>query len=208
MKLIGLMGEARTGKDSIADNVLKAHRYIKVPFAESLKNAAREIFGFSEEQLYGALKEVIDPFWQETPRAILQKLGTDAMRAIWPNVWIMSLKKRIDNLQDQGYNRFVVTDVRFKNELEAIKGWGGEVWRIYRIGGPGAQGGVKEHPSEIEMKSIPDKEFDAVIKADSGDLDTLYELAEVEYQCQEAVIETVDDIIDYFQTEITKSLGN
>jgi len=177
MRLVGMMGEARSGKDSIADNVLAEYDYVKVPFALSLKNASKEIFGFNERQLYGDLKEVVDEYWGETPRAILQKLGTDALRNVWQDVWIQSLKKRLDILSEEGYTNFVVPDVRFKNEFNAIKEWGGEIWRLYRVDGPGAQGGVSNHPSEVEMKSIPDSEFNAVITAQSGDMQSLYSQA-------------------------------
>ena len=36
-----------------------------------------EIFGFTKEQVYGDLKDVVDSEWGVTPRKVLQIMGTE-----------------------------------------------------------------------------------------------------------------------------------
>ena len=54
-------------------------------FADPLKNAIGEIFGFSYEQLHGKEKEIVDPFWGVTPRELFQKIGTELFQYHLPN---------------------------------------------------------------------------------------------------------------------------
>ena len=39
-----------------------------------------EMFGFTEDQVFGDAKDVIDPVWGVTPRLVLQVLGTELMQ--------------------------------------------------------------------------------------------------------------------------------
>src|SRR6185503_18980748 len=95
-----------------------------------LKEACKLIFGLSDEQVYGdELKEVIDEYWGHSPREILQKVGTELFRERLPelcknisdDIWIRSVDRQIMNLRKKGLTKFVITDVRFPNELEFIK---------------------------------------------------------------------------------------
>lgn len=51
---------------------------------------------------------------------------------------------------DDGYARFVISDVRFANEADWVRQRGGVIWRINR---PQAAP-VRAHVSETEMQSI------------------------------------------------------
>lgn len=143
-RLIGIAGRARSGKDTIAEHLYETYDYARVSFADALKDGARKIFSLSEEQLYGDLKEVVDDYWQMTPREILQRMGTEAMRGEFgPDIWIRAAMRHIqaELAQCQGV---VIPDVRFDNEAEAIVARGGEIWYVNR---PGAQV-VRAHASE------------------------------------------------------------
>jgi hypothetical protein len=80
--------------------------------------------------------------FQYTIREFLQKLGTDAMRnVIHENVWVNALfaDYRINfetkNVEEWGKDlsdNWIITDVRFPNELEAVKVKGGINIRINR----------------------------------------------------------------------------
>ena len=76
-KLIGIIGKKQSGKDTIADYLVQNKGFIKYSYAFPLKNGAMEIFGFTKEQVYGDLKEVVDPEWGVTPRKVLQIMGTE-----------------------------------------------------------------------------------------------------------------------------------
>lgn len=55
----------------------------------------------------------------------------------------------------------VIADVRFKNEVAALKKAGGKVVRVMR---PGFDKPKWDHPSETEQLEIPDEEFDHIIE--------------------------------------------
>lgn len=65
----------------------------------------------------------------------------------------------------------VIADIRFMNELKAIKKANGKVIRVIRPGS-GLSGSFGSHQSESEMQSIPDSEFDYIIY-NSSSLDDL-----------------------------------
>lgn len=142
--IIGLGHRARSGKDTIAKRLQASHGFHHTWFAQPLKEAAGRLFGLSNEQLYGELKEAEDPFWKDTPRNILQKFGTECMRNGYrKDFWVKVMERRIDNwrptIQD-----IVVSDVRFPEEAEMILRLGGELWRVDRPGAPD----MGAHPSE------------------------------------------------------------
>lgn len=144
--IIGLGYKKGSGKDTVADFLVRNHGFTKLSFADPLKAAAREIFGFDQEQLYGSKKEELDPFWKDTPRNVLQKVGTDCLRKGYrDDIWIKALLRKIEPGKD-----YVIPDVRFPNEAHAVKNAGGHLWRIDRATGPA----VDTHESETAMDSF------------------------------------------------------
>lgn len=150
-------------------------------FAKPLKDVARKIYDLSDEQVNGDLKEETDPRYGITPRFILQKLGTEGFRNIrqstWTDYWAREYRNNYDPTE-----LVLVTDVRFPDELEAIKREGGVIWKLVRDGGPGARGGIGGHASEAVQRAIPDTTFDTIIVAKSGDLEGLVNSAFQAYQ--------------------------
>ena len=96
MNIIGISGLAGSGKDTVADMLLKHKGVIKVSLADPIKRFAAEMWGFSKEQLFGPsqFRNAPDPRYETspgnflTPRKVLQHLGTEGGRAIDYDVWI------------------------------------------------------------------------------------------------------------------------
>jgi len=174
MKLIGLYGLARSGKNTVAD-FLAEKDYNERSFAHQLKFAARMIFGFSMTQVFGDEKDDIDGYWGFTPRWALQVLGTDCVRNhIGDDVWIKSFFRHLDiTTIDPDTAKYVVSDVRFLNEAEAIREKGGKLWKIVRTDHEGLSGETGTHASETELVNLPDSFWDGVIKAKTGEMDWL-----------------------------------
>lgn len=159
MRIIGMTGRKRSGKDTVGAYLRMKHSFAQESFAKPLKEAVRYIYGWGHEHLDGSLKEVVDPYWQTTPRAVLQSFGTEIGRQLDQNLWVKSLQRRLESFQtgSGGPTSFVITDVRFPNEAEVVKSLGGEIWRITR---PALGERTDHHASEIGMDAyVADREI-------------------------------------------------
>lgn len=174
IKLIGITGRKFNGKDTLGNIFVNNYNYKKISFACALKKACKCIFGFSDEQLYGDKKEEIDKYWNESPRVILQYVGTDLFRNQFEkNIWIKVIEKQILNEWSVNENTcFVITDVRFSNEIDMIKKLGGIVFRIKRNN---INNTLDNHDSENQIdKLIVDYEI-----LNNGTINELYEKIQI-----------------------------
>ena len=139
--IVGFMGRAGAGKDTAADHLVRAHGYTKCAFADPLKEACRAMFGFTDEQLYGHLKEVKDQELGFTPRHAMQWFGTDLVRKhmhelmpdVGENFWAhLVMVKHQKGLMKDPNHKTVVSDVRFPNEVDIINEMGGIVIKLQR----------------------------------------------------------------------------
>lgn len=157
--LIGLSGLAGVGKDTAADILVRDHSFTKVSLADPLKSICKEVFDFSYESLWGSSAErnVPDLRYGLSPRHALQTLGTWG-RDCHPDIWIEMALRRVRLL-----SKAVIPDVRFRNEILAIRKSGGKLVRLVR---PihGLSGEAGQHVSETEQASIPDSEFDYILR--------------------------------------------
>jgi len=197
--IIGIAGFQGSGKDTIADYLQNIYGFKRDSFAATLKDAVAAVFGWDRELLEGrttesrAWREQVDPWWASrlsmpnlTPRLVLQKWGTEVARKSWhDDTWIASLENKLS----RAHNDIVITDVRFPNEIEAVRNAGGIVIRVVRGPEPewyetalGATAGILPdqellkqlgvHPSEWAWIGT---EFDAVLDNNQEGLDNLYQ---------------------------------
>lgn len=164
--ILGLGFQARVGKGEVAKRLVERHGFVEMAFADSLKSACQIIFGLSERQLYGDMKELTDTFWNDTPRNILQKVGTECLRKGYrDDVWVKSLERVI---RRDPTGNYVASDVRFPNEAQAIKDWGGKLVRIIRPDAPAIA--TSAHASETSMRDWHQWDYDIY---NGGTLDEL-----------------------------------
>lgn len=155
-KIIGLGYKARSGKDTAADMLVEVHGFTRIGFADKLKKGVQELFGFTSNQVWGNEKLVPDEYWSTvfqrdiTPAFVLQYVGTDLFRDNFHNdFWVLTVLKEISKYPDANW---VVPDVRFPNEGEAIKSIGGSVYMVdRRIELRGDIGRPVDHPSETAL---------------------------------------------------------
>lgn len=140
--IIGICGFIGSGKDTIADYLVNFHGFRRESFANSLKDAVAQVFGWDRTMLEGRTKqarewrEQVDTWWADrlkmphlTPRWILQQWGTEVCRrAFHDDIWIAALENKLRNSEDD----IVISDCRFPNEIQAIKASGGKVVRVIR----------------------------------------------------------------------------
>jgi len=131
--IIGLCGLAGSGKSTVAGTLTGSFDYNRLAFADPLKGMLTSV-GFTREQLYGAEKEALIPDLGVTPRQAMQTLGTDwGRKTISPDIWVNLWTRKARDLLAAGAS-VVADDVRFPNEVAAIKALGGQIWRVERPG--------------------------------------------------------------------------
>lgn len=171
-KLIGLSGYARSGKNTVADVLTNEIEFVQISFADPMRDALyalNPIVG-RHSALPTRLQDVINHFgwgnykstvWGPEIRELMQRLGTDVARKQWgEDFWVKAAMNKATQ-----YPNVVFTDVRFKNEADAIRELGGEVWRVRRPGIFPAN----NHVSETDMD---DYEFDRYVD-NNGTLEDL-----------------------------------
>jgi hypothetical protein len=140
-QIIGIAGRKFNGKDTVGDYLVKNYGYKRLAFAEPIKDICKIVFGMSDMQLNSKEKEELDLEWNITPRKLMQFIGTELFRnqigELIPNIkndiWLNVLEKKIkDALKIDPTSKFVITDVRFENELKLISKLGGIVIKVKR----------------------------------------------------------------------------
>lgn len=174
--IIGFGYSAQVGKSTACDFLAKFYGFTSLAFADPLKQAAKTIYGLSEEQVNGKLKNEIDLFWQETPRQILQKVGTNGIRnGHRQDVWVKALERKLRQDLD---NNWAISDVRFPDEAEMIKSMNGYV---VKISGTFPEKQIivsSNHESEIALDSY--NNWDYIIENDRS-LKDFYNKIEILY---------------------------
>lgn len=209
MNLVGIAGRAGAGKSTAASVLVKEFGFVEVALADPIKRICKEVFAFTDEQLWGPseMRNKPDsryptPNWRKegesfseavarrepflTPRYALQTLGTEWGRGCYEDVWVdqairvathrglaISDRNRDPETVQADINRgvgyfdytpqdglhttcaccnrpaggVVIPDVRFPNEVAAIKKAGGVIWLIERPSA-GLEGATGAHISE------------------------------------------------------------
>lgn len=122
MKIIGIVGKKRSGKDTVADYLVQNYGYIKLSFASPLKEIIKTLFDFDDEQINGNEKEIIDDYWNITPRRAMEYIGTNVFRKniselipnIGENFWSDILYNKCKKISEKNNDvKIVISDVRF-----------------------------------------------------------------------------------------------
>lgn len=199
MNVIGLGCNARVGKDTVANYLVTKHNFIRVSFAEAIRQGiGKGVFGLTDEEMTNDnLKEKAHPYWDKklhiydvlqvceacgyttekklpadrivispdcpdctatmtqeaeriviSPRTILQLAGTEGGRHIFgTSLWVDVAFRQIELNPEK---RFVISDVRFPNEAEAILERKGMLFKIDRPAA-GKMTNAPNHESERAM---------------------------------------------------------
>lgn len=197
--IIGLSGKALSGKDTTADYLVDYYGFdSKVGFATNLKEMVVEVFGLTYDDVNdqvlkarqfkhritiseGYINNLV--LWVNkthnvenvdftsflgkvlsTPREVLQFVGTDFVRSICSSYHVDVIRKKVLST-----NNLVITDVRFRNEVDFIKDLYGMVVRLNR--NVYMVGGRKGHPSETSLDDFSGWDY---VLNNNGSIENLY----------------------------------
>lgn len=126
--LIGLGHAARVGKDTAAEILVERHGFTRLAFADALRDVAYE----SNPDV----RRLVDYHGWDTAKVAYPKvrqylidLGNACRNHISPDVWVEAVFNQILAGRD-----YVISDVRYPNELHAIVDHGGVAVKITRPG--------------------------------------------------------------------------
>lgn len=144
--LIGLYGAAGSGKDTAAERLVSHHGFTRFAFADALKELATRI-GWNGEK-------------DEAGRKLLQDLGHGAREILGTNVWVNALSHAIDRhalYVIPCSAHYVITDVRYPNEVEFVRDRGGLLVLVTRPG-LDTSAPMYAHPTETNIRAFaPDR---------------------------------------------------
>jgi len=175
--VVGLCGNAGTGKDFIAQHIFRPRGYFQWSFAWPFKHF-----------LVGTCQATYEEVFSTKPphiRHLLQQEGTEKGRMIYgENIWIETAKAWWNTLYSTaGINKIVVADVRFQNEIKAILNIGGKVLKIESplrsTSSPSMTTSARLHVSESEMLSLSPELFSGVVNNDGTINDTENQIKQI-----------------------------
>lgn len=132
--LIGIMGAAGAGKDTLAYQLQMRDAYEIYRMADPIKRMIEAAFHV-KPQLWDdrERKEAPIPWLGRSPRYLAQTLGTEWGRElVHPDVWVKLAKGRWHHVNAQGKGRLVIPDIRFANEVDWVRSEGGVLVKLVR----------------------------------------------------------------------------
>ena len=174
--IIGLVGRAGAGKDTVASILSESHGHIRIAFADALRLEIANSFKIDSRVMDDRYeKEKInehitiarcddqdfifrmqdlgyDIHQHRSPRQILRWWGTEYRRQVCSDkYWLERMQDTIDSLMRTGARKIVITDVRFINEAKFVNSLFGQIWRVSRTSADSIKA---DHSSESEQDHI------------------------------------------------------
>ena len=127
IEIIGLLGHQGVGKNYISEKILPTilskKNYVVLAFADHFKINCISKHNADYNKVFGE-KDF------ET-RRLLQLCGTEEGRNKYGfDIWVKTMLNWVKVLSSRGVERFIISDVRFENEIEWIKSLGGIIIKI------------------------------------------------------------------------------
>lgn len=155
--VVGFCGAKGHGKDTAAEVLTNFYGFVRVSFADGLRKTVCTALRVNESYFTDpARKEEIDHRTGKPRRFWLQSIGTEGFRALWDDVWTTWWSKEIT---EKGYGRVVTTDVRFPNEVNALRSFQKSI--LIRVTNPAKPVGDDLHASEAHYMTF-DVDYDIV----------------------------------------------
>lgn len=152
---IALGHQARVGKDTFADYITKSS-----PFPTTRVSFAEGVYGVA-----GVVQTFLGKPIEKDP-GLLQMIGTELRNHYGENIWVDRALKKISDIPS--YHNVIVTDMRFENEMVALKENGFTTVKITRKDRP-----IDRNPNHISETALAQAKFDHSIEND-GDMEQYF----------------------------------
>lgn len=155
MQIIAFTGKKGHGK-STACNKLKeiyGDRIIRLNFKDGLIDEMKSKLSPVLNDLSNYYDKSTEELFEEKPpvmRRLMQFIGTEVYREMDEDYWVSKWRVQASHY-DETNRIIVVDDVRFKNEFEVIKKFGGDVYKVVALN---KEISTDQHASETEMDSF------------------------------------------------------
>lgn len=154
--IIAFAGPKGVGKSTLASYVEKKYNFTRNSLAQPLKQICSLYFGIPLEDFYDEnTKEVVNDNVNYSPRQIMQIFGTDIVRNNEIDKFFPKMPKHTSRwiyLMEQfckKHSNIVIDDVRFQDELDALKKLGATIILVSRQ----TQSQQDNHSSETQQLS-------------------------------------------------------
>jgi phosphomevalonate kinase len=151
MTIVAISGKRRSGKSFLGAILEKDYGFTPISLAAPLKHMIRTQFGLTMDQTDGHLKEIVDVRYCMTPRDLMIKFGA-FYRSIDPDFWVKKLFDQMKQTPQAQLGRYVITDMRFRNELDWFRRHNAFLVRLERS--ETFTGRAINDPSECELDSF------------------------------------------------------
>lgn len=144
--IIAFAGKAGSGKDTAARLLVAKYKYKRVAFADSLKNFCKSIWQVTDDELNDRfLKDhKLQRYPFKSPRSLMKETA-DSLKKIMPDLFLQHWMKAA-----VPYEKIVVPDLRFIDELDLLAGFDAQFLRVIRPNMPS----YDSHSSETELDNI------------------------------------------------------
>lgn len=166
MKVIMLTGKQGSGKSAVRSALFDALENLgKGPYPIKFADPLYEVCEMVYERL--GLDKTQPHF-----KRLLQLVGTDwGRKAVDPDIWVEAARRKVSRAQDMGVELFIFDDCRFENELRAFSVT--ETTTVRLVAPEDVRRARADrwredvnHPSEVGLDHLPDKEFDVLAVTD------------------------------------------
>jgi hypothetical protein len=155
LTLIGLIGQAGSGKDTAADYLCQRYGFVRASYAaapRAMLEALLSTLNIDHAWLFERqLKERAMPVLGLSYREMMQTLGTEWGRGLDADIWVRALAATLG--LDTGYwvhDRIVVTDARYANEAQFLLQHGARLISLQRSQATA----VRDHSSETSISTL------------------------------------------------------
>lgn len=152
-KIIAITGKYGAGKDTVAGMIAKFYPEYKfqiIGFADGVRTVYQVLTGNKIPKEYTQeWKQEFNSMYRMTNRELLEHIGDGMRRIITDDVWIQQLNSRIRD----GRN-YIITDLRYPNELGFIHQKGGIAFRVDRPDNPYLQSNAPQN-NALDEHDLP-----------------------------------------------------